>query len=219
MFSFVSICLSQCLSVQAITFHPFYIGNSFLVWRYILPYLGKFCVWDHWVTVIWENISSCYSFVCDYRSSIRSMSHSKVKVTNQYQGQISVRVKSRSLLRRGSCISYFLPPFQNFWICYLLSIYDNRPGCVAEWLARRTHDLLITCSSPTGASNILGQDMNLVGTLQCLPSRGRQCVPPEVDLRERTLHYETSPEIQNRGISGPRIGHVYVSAKNILKKK
>ena len=28
-----------------------------------------------------------------------------------------------------------------------------------------------------------------------------------------------SPEIQNKGISGPKIGHVYVSAKNIFKKK
>ena len=61
------------------------------------------------------------------------------------------------------------------------------PGRVAEWLARRTHDLLIAGSSPTGASNILGQDMNPVGAPQCLPSRGRQRVAPEVDLRERTL--------------------------------
>ena len=36
---------------------------------------------------------------------------------------------------------------------------------MAEWLARRTHDLLIAGSSPTGAlGNILGQDMNPVGT-------------------------------------------------------
>ena len=28
-----------------------------------------------------------------------------------------------------------------------------------------------------------------------------------------------SPEIQNRGISGPKIGHVYVSAKKYFKKK
>ena len=37
-------------------------------------------------------------------------------------------------------------------------------------------------------SNILAQDMNLVGTPQILPSRGWQCVAPEVDLREHTLH-------------------------------
>ena len=58
---------------------------------------------------------------------------------------------------------------------------------MAEWLARRTHDLLIAGLSPTGASNILGQDMNPVGAPQCLLSRGRQRVAPEVDLRERTL--------------------------------
>ena len=69
----------------------------------------------------------------------------------------------------------------------LLKFNHLRPGRVAEWLARRTHDLLIAGSSPTGASNILGQDMNLVGAPQCLPSRGRQRVAPEVDLRERTL--------------------------------
>ena len=70
------------------------------------------------------------------------------------------------------------------------------PGRVAEWFARRTHDLLIAGSSPTGASNILGQAlilgliipiMNPVGAPQCLPSRGRQRVAPEVDLRECTL--------------------------------
>ena len=69
-------------------------------------------------------------------------------------------------------------------VCQVVS---TRPGRMAEWLARRTHDLLIVGSSPTGASNILGQDMNPVGALQCLPSRGRQRVAPEVDLRERTL--------------------------------
>ena len=56
-------------------------------------------------------------------------------------------------------------------------------------------------------------------------------VAPEVDLRECTLHLplkrpkgknplwllnlEISPEIINRGTSGPKIEHVYVSAKNI----
>ena len=55
-------------------------------------------------------------------------------------------------------------------------------------MARRTHDLLIAGSSLTGASNILVQDMNPVSALQCLPSRVRQCVAPEVNLRERTLH-------------------------------
>ena len=59
---------------------------------------------------------------------------------------------------------------------------------MAEWLANRTHDLLIAGSSLTGASNILGQDMNLVGAPQCLPLRGQQHVAPEVDLREHTSH-------------------------------
>ena len=44
MFSVVSVypfvcpcvCLSMCLSVQAITFEALHIGTSFLVWRYIL---------------------------------------------------------------------------------------------------------------------------------------------------------------------------------------
>ena len=58
-------------------------------------------------------------------------------------------------------------------------------------------------------------------------------VAPEVVLGKCTLHLplqkkvnkaeptlalkprETSPEIQNRGTSGPKIGHVYVSDKNI----
>ena len=41
---------------------------------------------------------------------------------------------------------------------------------MAEWLARRTHNLMIARSSLTSASNILGQDMNLVDALQCHPS-------------------------------------------------
>ena len=57
----------------------------------------------------------------------------------------------------------------------------------AKWLARKTHALLIAGSSLTGTSNILWQDMNPVDAPQCLPSRGRQRVAPEVDLRERTL--------------------------------
>ena len=72
----------------------------------------------------------------------------------------------------------------------------------------------------------------------CTPAAKRSAsVAPEVDLRECTLHSppqkkkkrirqnplrlwtpeETSPEIQNRGTSGPKKGHV--SAKNFKKKK
>ena len=85
-------------------------------------------------------------------------------------------------------------------------------------------------------SNILRQDMNLVGAPQCCLSRGWQCVAPEVDLRKCTLHSplamrirqdplwpwnpeEMSPEIQNRGTSSPKIGHVNVSDKKTFWKK
>ena len=63
-----------------------------------------------------------------------------------------------------------------------------KPGRVAQWLERRTHNLMIAGSSLTGASNILEQAVNLVHALQCHPSRGLQHVAPEVDLREFTLH-------------------------------
>ena len=57
--------------------------------------------------------------------------------------------------------------------------------------------------------------MNPVGAPQCLPSRGQQCVAPEMDLSSLWLlnPEETSPEIQNRGTSGPTKGHL--SAKNV----
>ena len=58
-------------------------------------------------------------------------------------------------------------------------LYNVRPGRVAEWLRRRTHNPVIAGSSPTGASDILGQDMNPVNELYAAP---------EVDLRECTLH-------------------------------
>ena len=41
-----------------------------------------------------------------------------------------------------------------------------------KWLVRRTQNLIIVGLSLTGASNILGQDMNLVDALQCCLSRG-----------------------------------------------
>ena len=72
---------------------------------------------------------------------------------------------------------------------------------MAEWLARRTHNPMITGLSLTGASNILGQDMNLVNAPQCCPSRSWQCVAPEVDLRECTLHSPPQYE-QGRICSG-----------------
>ena len=40
-------------------------------------------------------------------------------------------------------------------------------GRVAKWLAHRTPNHMIVGSSLTGASNILGQDMNLVDAPQC----------------------------------------------------
>ena len=45
---------------------------------------------------------------------------------------------------------------------------------MAEWLVRRTHNPMIVGLSLTGASSILGQDMNLVNALQCCLSRGQQ---------------------------------------------
>ena len=49
---------------------------------------------------------------------------------------------------------------------------------------------MIACSSLTGASNIPGQDMNLVDALQCCLSGKRLAgVAPEVDLREYTLNF------------------------------
>ena len=40
-----------------------------------------------------------------------------------------------------------------------MNMKDEIPG---TWLERRTHNPMIACLSLTGASNILGQDMNLV---------------------------------------------------------
>ena len=82
---------------------------------------------------------------------------------------------------------------------------------------------MIAGLSLTDASNILGQDMNPVDAPQCCPSRGWQCVAPDVDLGECTFHSplwnpeETSLKIQIRGTSGSKIGYVNVSDKNNLK--
>ena len=68
------------------------------------------------------------------------------------------------------------------------SVLNERPGPVAEWLTNRTHDPMIASSSLTGASNILGQNRNLVIAPQCCLSRCQQFVAPEVNLRQCTLH-------------------------------
>ena len=76
--------------------------------------------------------------------------------------------------------------------------------------------------------------MNPVGALQCCPSRGRQHVAPEVDLRKCTLHSPPQCELgrttlalkprgdvtrnPKQGTSGPKIGHVNVSDKKNFKK-
>ena len=73
----------------------------------------------------------------------------------------------------------------------------GRPGRLAEWLAHRAHNYMIVNLSLTGASNILGQDMNLVNALQCCPSRGQQFVAPEVDLRECICLHNTNKEESN----------------------
>ena len=68
-------------------------------------------------------------------------------------------------------------------------------------MALRTHNPVIAGLSCSGASNILGQDMNLVDAKQCFPSRGQQHVAPEVDLSECTLHL--SPQcVYRRARSG-----------------
>ena len=43
-------------------------------------------------------------------------------------------------------------------------------------------------------------------------------VPSPFDTLHNAMTEGTSQEIQNRGTSSLKIGHVYVSAKNILKK-
>ena len=98
----VSVCQSVCLSVQTITFEPLHIGTSFLVWRYILTISrsslsikvigsrSRSCEKNDYLL-----ISTCYSFVWTYRPLMRSMSHIKVKVTHQGQGQIKVNIKER----------------------------------------------------------------------------------------------------------------------------
>ena len=47
---------------------------------------------------------------------------------------------------------------------------------MADWLARRTHNLMTAGSSLTDASEarILGQDMNLINAPQCCLLRGWQ---------------------------------------------
>ena len=86
MFSIMSVCLSMCLSVQAITFEPLH-----HIWVKI-KCQGQGHVQNN------DNllISTCYSFVCGYSLPIRSRSHIK------RQGQINAKVESRSLLRRGT---------------------------------------------------------------------------------------------------------------------
>ena len=80
---------------------------------------------------------------------------------------------------------------------------------VAEWLAHRTHNPMIAGSSLTGASNILGQDMNLVNTPQCCPSRGQQCLAPEVYLYicVHYIHLHTANKAEPTLTLKPR-GHV-----------
>ena len=95
------ICPSVCLSVQTITFEPLHIGTSFMVWRYILTISrsslsikvigssSRSCAKNDYLL-----ISTCYSFVCGYRSLIRSRSLIKVEV------KLS-SFKKREMLLRG----------------------------------------------------------------------------------------------------------------------
>ena len=91
----LSVGWSVCLSVEAITFEPLHIGTLCLAWRYILTIFrsslnikvigsrSRPCAKNDYLL-----ISTCYSFECDNRSLIRS--------------HIKVKVKLRSLLRRGN---------------------------------------------------------------------------------------------------------------------
>ena len=94
---------------------------------------------------------------------------------------------------------------------------------------------MIVGLSLTGASKILGQDMNLVNTPQCHPSRGWQYVAPEMDRRECTLHlppqcesgrthsgFETQRRHHQKSKTvqvAPKIGHANVSDKEKTKKE
>ena len=84
-FSVMSVCPSVCLSAQAIIFELLHIRTSFWHRGMSWPYLGQV-----WVSRSLGQgqvkkkdcllILTCYSFVCGYRSLIRSRSHIKVKV-------------------------------------------------------------------------------------------------------------------------------------------
>ena len=86
----LSVRLSVCLPVQAITFEPFHIGTSFLAWRYIVTIFrshlsikiirsrSRPCTKNDCFLIL-----TCYSFVRGCRSLIRSKSHIKVEVKSR----------------------------------------------------------------------------------------------------------------------------------------
>ena len=100
MFSVMSVCLSVCLSVQAITFEPLDIETSFLVCRYILTIsrsrLSIKVIGSRSRSYEKNDSFTYFNFLilCMWLQVIN-----KVKVTHHGEGHIKVKVK----------ISYFLP--------------------------------------------------------------------------------------------------------------
>ena len=126
----MSVCLSVCLSVQTITFEPFHIGTSFLVWRYILTISRS-----HLSTkVIGSRSRSCAKkwlfayfnllFLCMWLHVIN-----KVKVTYQGKGHTS---RSRSnqgqyqigvILRRDTLTRVVCIWIKCVLVLYMFTIY------------------------------------------------------------------------------------------------
>ena len=114
MFSVMSICLSVCLSVQAITFEPLDIETSFLVCRYILTIsrssLSIKVIGSRSMSYEKNDSFTYFNFLilCTWLQVIN-----KVKVTHQGEGHIKVKVKylhpfkfyvAHALCKRVVCI-------------------------------------------------------------------------------------------------------------------
>ena len=110
---------------------------------------------------------------------------------------------------------------------------------MAEWVARQTAEQEVGSSNP-GIPPLLKHACGEGDWLLCWQYTPAKCVAPEVNLQERILRMPlpsankaeptlalkprgditTSPEVRNRGISGPTNGHVSNKnlKKNFLKK-
>ena len=103
---YLSVCMCLCVCESACSDYNFRTSSHrnfiFLVWRYILAIftssLSSKVIGSRSRSYAKNDyllMSACYSFVCGYRSLVRSRSHIKVKVTHKYQGQIRVISKER----------------------------------------------------------------------------------------------------------------------------